>query len=147
MDEARWVSVAGGVIAGDEARHASAYRLFVAEIFQRDPSQMMLAFEYMMRHRIVMPASMLREPGGEPGDLFEHFSAAAHRSGIYTPEDYVDILDRLLLEWKIAEIGNLTPAAQQAQEYLLTLPSRLRRACTRLRMPEHVHRFRWIAQQ
>ncbi|MEY2916466.1 MAG: hypothetical protein RIS73_180, partial [Bacteroidota bacterium] len=38
-----------GVIAADEARHAAAYKSFITKIFEIDASEMMLAFEDMMR--------------------------------------------------------------------------------------------------
>jgi acyl-[acyl-carrier-protein] desaturase len=37
------------MIAGDEMRHHHAYSEFVNRIFQIDPSEMMLAFQYMMK--------------------------------------------------------------------------------------------------
>ena len=46
-----------GVIAGDEARHAKAYKYFIEKIFEVDPNEAMIAFEDMMRKKIVMPAS------------------------------------------------------------------------------------------
>src|SRR6478609_3451189 len=52
-----------GNVASDEARHANAYKSFVAKVFEIDPSEMMLAFEDMMRKKIVMPAHFLREMG------------------------------------------------------------------------------------
>jgi acyl-[acyl-carrier-protein] desaturase len=47
-----------GVIAADEARHAKAYKDFSSRIFEMDASGMMLAFEDMMRRKIVMPAHL-----------------------------------------------------------------------------------------
>ena len=73
-----------GVIAADEARHAKAYKSFVTKIFEIDPSEMMLAFENMMRKRIVMPAHFLRQAGESIGNTFAHFSDAAQRLGVYT---------------------------------------------------------------
>jgi acyl-[acyl-carrier-protein] desaturase len=40
-----------GVIAADELRHARAYKSFITKIFEIDPSEMMLAFEDMMRKK------------------------------------------------------------------------------------------------
>ncbi|MEO7490418.1 MAG: acyl-ACP desaturase, partial [Ferruginibacter sp.] len=77
-----------GVIAADEARHAKAYKSFVSSIFEIDPSEMMVAFEYMMRRKIVMPAHFLRQAGEEIGATFTHFSDAAQRLGVYTSWDY-----------------------------------------------------------
>ena len=85
-----------GVIAADEARHASAYMDFVKRMFEIDPSEIMLAFEDMMKKKIVMPAHFLRESGGRIGELFTHFSDAAQRIRVYTTQDYIDILKLLL---------------------------------------------------
>jgi acyl-[acyl-carrier-protein] desaturase len=82
-----------GVIASDEMRHAKAYKAFVGEIFAVDPSEMMLAFEDMMRKKIVMPAHFLRETGVKIGQTYSHFSDAAQRMGVYTTQDYIDIAD------------------------------------------------------
>jgi acyl-[acyl-carrier-protein] desaturase len=49
------------LIAGDEMRHHLAYSEFVNQIFKVDPSEMMLAFQYMMKQKITMPAVFLRE--------------------------------------------------------------------------------------
>src|SRR3546814_1989724 len=56
-----------GVIASDEARHAKAYKDFMLRIFEVDPSEAMIAFEDMMRNKIVMPAHFLREVGLKMG--------------------------------------------------------------------------------
>jgi acyl-[acyl-carrier-protein] desaturase len=37
------------MIAGDEMRHHHAYSEFVSAIFKVDPSEMMIAFQYMMK--------------------------------------------------------------------------------------------------
>jgi acyl-[acyl-carrier-protein] desaturase len=50
-----------GSIAADEARHANAYIDFAKRIFSMDGSEMMLAFQDMMKKKIVMPAHFLRE--------------------------------------------------------------------------------------
>ena len=54
-----------GLVASDETRHAKAYKSFVQKIFEVDTNEMMLAFEYMMRKKIVMPAVLLKESGGK----------------------------------------------------------------------------------
>jgi hypothetical protein len=41
------------MIAGDEMRHHHAYSEFVTQIFKVDPSEMLLAFNYMMKQKIV----------------------------------------------------------------------------------------------
>ena len=57
------LSTACKLIAGDEMRHHTAYSEFVNQIFKIDPSEMMLAFQYMMKQKITMPAHFLRESG------------------------------------------------------------------------------------
>ena len=133
-----------GVIAADEARHAKAYKSFVAKIFEIDASEMMLAFEDMMRKRIAMPAHFLRQAGESIGKTFSHFSDAAQRLGVYTSLDYTHILESLIQEWDIANIGNLTGAANKARDYLMTLPDRFKRISERgLKAPVE-YQFSWI---
>lgn len=133
-----------GVIASDEARHAKAYKSFVSEIFTVDPSEMMLAFEDMMRKKIVMPAHYLREMGITIGQTFGHFTDAAQRLGVYTAYDYTDILRGLIDDWKITEIGSLTDAGERARDYVLGLPARLDRVAERMRTPHLEYEFSWI---
>lgn len=133
------------VIAADEARHAKAYKHFVTKIFELDPSEMMLAFEDMMKKKIVMPAHLMRESGQEKaGELWEHFSNAAQRCMVYTAQDYIDILSKLLKDWKIEHIDGLNEKAQKAQEYLMKLPSRLQRITDRIATPNLEYSFKWV---
>ena len=85
-----------GIIAADEARHATAYSAFVQRIYEIDPNQMMTAFEDMMRRKIVMPAHFMRQSGDKVGELWSHFSDAAQRTQVYTAQDYIDILKSLI---------------------------------------------------
>jgi acyl-[acyl-carrier-protein] desaturase len=133
-----------GNIAADEARHAKAYKGFVEKIFEVDPNGMMLAFEDMMRKKIVMPAHMLRELGVNIGQSFGHFTNAAQRIGVYTSSDYTDILEDLLMEWKIESMTGLNEASEKARDYVMALPNRLRRVADRMRVPELEYKFRWI---
>ncbi|WP_338875140.1 acyl-ACP desaturase [Spirosoma sp. SC4-14] len=134
-----------GVIASDEMRHAKAYKAFVKQIFEVDPTEMMLAFEDMMRKKIVMPAHFLRETGVKIGQTFSHFSDAAQRLGVYTTYDYIDILDDLLADWKIGSITDLDDAGQRARDYVMALPNRLRRIAERTKVPTLEYPFSWIA--
>ena len=133
-----------GVIAADEARHAKAYKHFVTKIFEIDPSEMMLAFEDMMRKKIVMPAHMMRESGQKAGELWGHFSDAAQRAMVYTGHDYIDILKGLLDEWKIDQINGLNEKAEKAQEYLMKLPGRLQKITDRIATPDLQYQFKWV---
>lgn len=141
------LSILCGNVAADEARHARAYKHFVSKLLECDPSGIVLAFEYMMKRKIVMPAHLLRESGGRMGELFEHFANAAQRLGVYTSEDYVEILQNLLKEWKIDAITDLNDQAERARDYLMKLPDRLTRIAQRMRVPEHTYQFKWIAAQ
>lgn len=132
------------IIAGDEMRHHLAYREFVKTIFNYDPSEMMLAFEDMMRKKIIMPAQNLRQSGGKMASAFDDFSNAAQRLGVYTTFDYIDILQKLNDFWEITKISNLTDEAEKARDYLVRLPERMLRIAERITIPEDTHRFKWI---
>jgi len=133
-----------GVIAADEMRHAKAYKSFIAKIFEIDPSEMMLAFEDMMRKKIVMPAHFLRQQGEKIGTTFSHFSDAAQRLGVYTSLDYTNILESLIQEWNIANIGDLSGAAEKGRDYIMGLPERFRRIAERGMKAPIEYQFNWI---
>lgn len=132
-----------GNVASDEARHANAYKSFVSHIFMIDPNEMMLAFENMMRRNIVMPAHFMREAGMEKGQSFLPFSNAAERLGVYTGQDYINILISLITDWKIEEISNLSAAAEKARDYVLALPARLQKL-TQRSGARPAYTFSWI---
>jgi len=134
-----------GLVAADESRHAKAYSSFISKIFELDPSNMMIAFEDMMKKKIVMPAHLLREAGVEIGKSFGHFTNAAQRLGIYTAHDYSNILASLIKEWEIEKIESLSDAAEKAREYLVNLPGRLNKIIERLKIPQLEYKFSWIA--
>ncbi len=132
------------IISGDEMRHHKAYSTFVDEIFKVDPSNMMVAFKEMMVHKIVMPAHFLRESGQSIGAAFEDFSNSAQRIGVYTAQDYIDILQNLIDTWDISNIGNLTDEAEKARDYLMKLPARMERVAQRMKIPAESHTFKWV---
>lgn len=134
------------VIASDELRHARAYKSFIKDIFEVDPSEMMLAFEDMMRKKIVMPAHFIRQQGEKIGNAFGYFSDAAQRLGVYTTIDYTDIMQSLVDEWNIGNITGLTDKAEKARDYLMTLPARFKKIAERTSIPAPLdYRFNWIA--
>ncbi|MBC6990244.1 MULTISPECIES: acyl-ACP desaturase [Hymenobacter] len=133
-----------GMIAGDESRHARVYQTFVTKIFEVDPSEMMLAFEDMMRKKIVMPAHYMRELGIEMGKTFGHFTDAAQRLGVYTSQDYTDILEGLINTWNLEHMTGLNGAADKARDYIMALPGRLRRVSERMPVPKLEYKFKWI---
>ena len=133
-----------GNIAADEARHGRAYSDFVQRIFELDPSEMMLAFQDMMKKKIVMPAHFLRESGGTISDLYTHFSDAAQRINVYTTHDYIDILNGLLKDWNIGDRTGLNDEAEKARDFLMALPKRLTRVSERIVVPEKPYKFSWV---
>lgn len=132
------------MIAGDEMRHHLAYREFVKIIFEYDPSEMMLAFQDMMKKKIVMPAQFLRESGEDIASAFENFSNAGQRLGVYTTFDYIDILEKLNDYWAIDKITSLTDEAEKARDYIMKLPSRMSRIAERINIPKDSTKFKWV---
>jgi len=132
------------IISGDEMRHHHAYCEFVERIFAVDPSEMMLAFQYMMKQKITMPAHFLRESGNKISTAFEEFSNTAQRIGVYTATDYVDILEKLINRWEIDKVTNLTDEAEKARDYLMKLPSRMIRIAERMKISDNSFEFKWV---
>jgi len=133
-----------GVIASDEARHAKAYKDFISQIIKVDPNEVLLAFEDMMRKKIVMPAHFMREAGTAIGQTFAHFSDAAQRLGVYTAVDYVDILKQLIKDWNVESLRELNETGEKARDYLMRLPDRLLRIAERIKDPALEYKFSWI---
>jgi acyl-[acyl-carrier-protein] desaturase len=132
------------LIAGDEMRHHHAYSEFVNQIFKVDPSEMMLAFQHMMKLKITMPAVFIRESGEKIGTAFEEFSNSAQKLGVYTANDYVEILQKLVDRWQIDKISGLTDEAEKARDYLMKLPGRMAKISERLVLPEENKIFKWV---
>lgn len=132
------------IIAGDEMRHHLAYTEFVRQIFQHDPSEMMLAFQHMMKYKIVMPAMHLRHSYEAKGSLFDQFSIVAQRAGVYTGFDYVNIIKKLNATWEIDKITGLTTEAEKARDYLIKLPDRMYRITERIVVPNTKYSFKWM---
>jgi len=132
------------LVAGDEMRHHLAYSEFVNQIFKIDPSEMMLAFQYMLKLKITMPAHFLRESGEKISTAFEHFSNAAQKLGVYTANDYVDIMQKLIQKWEIDKITGLTDEAEKARDFIMNLPNRMKRISERLSIPDETFIFKWV---
>ena len=132
------------MIAGDEMRHHHAYSEFVTQIFKVDPSEMLLAFQYMMKQKIVMPAQFLRESGEKISSAFLNFSDSAQRIGVYTANDYVDIMQKLIEKWEIDQLSQLTDEAEKARDYLMKLPARMAKISERLVIPAESQIFKWV---
>jgi len=134
-------------IAGDEARHEKAYQLFVQEVLRLDPSGAILSYKDMMDKQIVMPAELMNEPSNP--NLYNDFSRIATDLNVYTGVDYAEIMEHLNEFWKIGEVTGLTPEAEEAQEYLMKLPTRfnklaLRQAKSLAKKPRAPKEWAWI---
>ncbi|CAK9228848.1 unnamed protein product [Sphagnum troendelagicum] len=135
-----------GLIAADERRHENAYTKIVEKLFELDPDGAMLAFADMMRKKISMPAHLMYD--GQNEHLFDDFSLVAQRTGVYTARDYADIMEHLVDKWNVASIQGISGEAQNAQEYLGSLPSRIRRleehAQAKVKKGPKTGSFSWI---
>lgn len=111
-------------VAGDEARHAKAYKTFFGKILEVDTDEALLAFQEMMKSGITMPAMYMRERGKKMGETFQDFATVAERTKVYTAFDYADILARLNESWDIEHLTGLSDEAEAAQDFLCKLPER-----------------------
>ena len=130
-----------GLIAGDEARHEKAYKLFMTRVFELDPARAVVAFAEMMRRKIVMPALLMYD--GKDKSIFTKFSAVAQKIGVYTAYDYAEIIEALVQDWRIAALRGLSDAAAKAQEYLCGLSQRYAKLAERVNFSGSV-KFSWI---
>jgi acyl-[acyl-carrier-protein] desaturase len=94
-----------------------------------------LAFADMMKKKIVMPAHFLREINGVKSSLFDHFSDAAQRIGVYTTADYTTIMRGLIQDWDLESVRGLNDQAEKARDYVMALPARLERLAERVKVP------------
>ncbi|QHN87542.1 Stearoyl-[acyl-carrier-protein] 9-desaturase 6 [Arachis hypogaea] len=137
-----------GTIAADEKRHENAYQKIVEKLLEVDPSDAVVAIGDMMQKKITMPAHLMYD-GSDP-KLFEHFSAVAQRLGVYTANDYADILEFLVGRWRLEKLEGLTAEGKRAQDYVCGLSQRIRRlqerADERARNMKKSHsvKFSWI---
>ncbi|GKU90583.1 hypothetical protein SLEP1_g4564 [Rubroshorea leprosula] len=136
-----------GTIAADEKRHEHAYSRIVEKLLEVDPTGAMMAIADMMKKRITMPAHMMFD--GKDPRLFEHFSAVAQRMGVYTADDYADILEALIARWKLEKMEGLTGEGRQAQQFVCGLAPRIRKLQERAderakKMKAHGVKFSWI---
>jgi acyl-[acyl-carrier-protein] desaturase len=130
-----------GLIAGDEARHEKAYKLFMSKVFELDPGGAVLAFAKMMKAKIAMPAMLMND--GSDKNLFTKFSAVAQNAGVYTAKDYAEIIGTLVEEWRVAGLSGLSDASAKAQEYLCGLAVRYQKLAERVKFTGS-EKFSWI---
>jgi acyl-[acyl-carrier-protein] desaturase len=135
-----------GIIAADERRHENAYTKIVEKLFELDPDGAMLSFADMMKKKIAMPAHLMYD--GQNDHLFDDFSLVAQRTGVYTARDYADIMEHLVKRWDVPHVTGLSPEAEAAQQYVCSLPPRIRRlderAQTKVKKGPKRGKFSWI---
>ncbi len=113
-------------VAIDENHHFLFYRDIATAGFKRDPSQMVEALE-----RQLIGFAM---PGTGIPDFAEHSKRIA-AAGIYDLVAHFDkIIEPVVLrEWKIDQLENLTPEAEQARDRTMKYIDKARRVADRLR--------------
>lgn len=131
-----------GLIAGDEARHERAYKLFMKKIFEADPVNAILSFAKMMRLKVTMPANMMSD--GKDKNLFTKFSNVAQKIEVYTVRDYASIISNLVNGWDVPSINGLSDMAAKAQDYLCNLSERYLTIANRLSFAGEAEKFSWI---
>ncbi|KAB1220906.1 Acyl-[acyl-carrier-protein] desaturase 6, chloroplastic [Morella rubra] len=136
-----------GTIAADEKRHENAYQRIVEKLLEVDPTGAMLAVADMMRKKITMPAHLMFD--GRDPHLFDHFSAVAQRLGVYTANDYADILEFLIGRWGLEKLEGLTGEGRHAQDFVCGLAPRIRKLQERAyeiarKMEPRGVKFSWI---
>jgi acyl-[acyl-carrier-protein] desaturase len=95
----------------------------------------------MMKKKITMPAVLMYD--GLDEHLFARFSKVAQQLGVYTANDYADIVDDLVASWRVARLTGLTDLAAKAQDYVCGLPARYRALADRVTLTG-TERFSWI---
>ncbi len=133
-----------GLIAGDEARHEKAYKLFMTRVFEIDPVGAVLAFAKMMRSKVTMPAMYMYD--GRDANLFVKYSNVAQRTGVYTVKDYAEIIEDLVQHWKLESINGLSDVAAKAQDYLCTLSQRYAKLADRMSFGGG-EKFSWLTKE
>lgn len=123
-----------GIIAGEEAKHEKAYKFFMSKVFEVDPSGAMVAFEKMMRKKIVMPATLMDI--NLKDNKFINFSNITQKIGVYTSRDYASIIEHLVANWNIGEVTGLNELGRKAQDYLGNLAERYYKLAERIKEPE-----------
>ncbi|XP_021752330.1 stearoyl-[acyl-carrier-protein] 9-desaturase, chloroplastic-like [Chenopodium quinoa] len=123
-----------GLIAADEKRHETAYTKISQKLFEVDPDTTVIAFANMIRKRISMPGHLMHD--GRDFNLFSHFTAVAARLGVYTVTNYAEVMEHLVNYWKVDQLTGLSAEGRKAQEYVCTLPHRIRSIEERVRDKE-----------
>uniref|UniRef100_Q947F1 Stearoyl-[acyl-carrier-protein] 9-desaturase, chloroplastic n=1 Tax=Bassia scoparia TaxID=83154 RepID=Q947F1_BASSC len=114
-----------GIIAADEKRHETAYTKIVEKLFELEPDGTILALADMMRKKVSMPAHGMYD--GIDDNLFDNYASVAQRIGVYTAQDYADILEFLVQRWNVSTLTGLSGEGRKAQDFVCGLAPRIRR--------------------
>jgi acyl-[acyl-carrier-protein] desaturase len=129
-------------IAGDEARHEAFYTAVMGQVMKQDPVGAVTVFGTMMRRVISMPGKLMFD--GKDPNLFEHFATVAQRIGVYTVDDYAQIVEHLVKTWDIEHLS-LSGKAARMQTYLCDHGNRCRALAARIaEMPAEPVAFEWV---
>ncbi|WP_422923914.1 acyl-ACP desaturase [Singulisphaera sp. PoT] len=131
-------------IAADETRHEVFYTKVIAELFERDPDEMILTYRTMLKRLISMPGSRMSD--GRDHNLFDHYAAITQRTGVYTTFDYASIIGHLNAAWGL-EGRSFSGKAAKAQDYVCRQPERYESLAAEIaeRMPEVApEQFSWL---
>ena len=90
----------------------------------------------MMKHKIVMPASLMDH--GTSQNNYNNYASITQKIGVYTSLDYAHIIDHLVKFWNIDKLQELNDQGKRAQDYLASLAERYYRLAERLQEPEEV---------
>ena len=88
-----------------------------------------------------MPAVAMHD--GNDRQLFVKFSKVAQKLKVYTVQDYAEIVNDLVLHWKVESLRGLSDVAAKAQDYLCTLSERYLKLGDRLAL-EGTEKFSWL---
>ncbi|KAJ8646190.1 hypothetical protein MRB53_007938 [Persea americana] len=138
-----------GTIASDEKRHEAAYAKIIQKLFDIDTDTTMLAFADMMRKKITMPGILMYD--GEDQNLYNHYSTVAQRMGVYTADDYVDMLEFFVKRWNVEKVSSgLSGEGKRAQDYICNLAPKLRKLVERSKAKAKeapLFSFSWIFER
>jgi acyl-[acyl-carrier-protein] desaturase len=113
-------------------------------VLEQDPHGGVISIGTLFRRVIAMPGRLMHD--GRDADLFDHFSTVAQRIGVYTVNDYADIVRHLLRIWKVASLS-LSGKAARAQDFLCShadrIDAQVAKAADRL-AAQPPTRFSWI---
>ncbi|MCX6782972.1 MAG: acyl-ACP desaturase [Candidatus Levybacteria bacterium] len=116
-------------IVKDERRHHAFYSGNMAEVFRINPENAVIAIAKLMRKGIVMPAARMDDLGLFSGDkrqsdIYRDYELVSQVEGLYTVEGYERNFNKVMREWKVADIS-VSGESAKAQDYLLNKVPRM----------------------